>query len=160
MEIERRLAELGIELPAVTTIPAGVRLPFQWVRVVGRRVTISGHGPSLPDGSIAGPLGKVGRDVSTEQAYNAARLTALGMMASLRRDLGSLDRITWLRVFGMVNAAPGFQDTPSVINGFSDVILSVFGPERGQHSRSAIGVAELPFGIPVEIEAEVLLDEG
>jgi hypothetical protein len=158
MAIEQKLAELGLELPAPTNIPEGVRLPFRWVRVVGKRVTISGHGPSLPDGSIAGPFGKVGREVTLEQGYHAARLTALGMMASLRRELGSLDRITWLRAFGMVNVAPGFQSTPPVINGFSDLILSVFGPERGQHSRSAIGVAELPFNIPVEIEAEVILD--
>jgi YjgF/chorismate_mutase-like, putative endoribonuclease len=156
--IEQKLAELGLELPASTRIPEGVRLPFRWVRIVGKRVTISGHGPSLPDGSIAGPFGKVGREVTLEQGYHAARLTALGMMASLRRELGSLDRITWLRAFGMVNVAPGFQSTPPVINGFSDLILSVFGPERGQHSRSAIGVAELPFNIPVEIEAEAILD--
>jgi enamine deaminase RidA (YjgF/YER057c/UK114 family) len=158
MAIEQKLAELGLELPAPTNIPEGVRLPFRWVRVVGKRVTISGHGPSLPDGSIAGPFGKVGREVTLEQGYHAARLTALGMMASLRRELGSLDRITWLRAFGMVNVAPGFQSTPPVINGFSDLILSVFGPERGQHSRSAVGVAELPFNIPVEIEAEAILD--
>jgi hypothetical protein len=158
MAIEQRLAELGLELPAPTHIPKDVRLPFRWVRVVGKRVTISGHGPSLPDGSIAGPFGKVGRDVTLEQAYEAAKLTALGMLASLRRELGSLDHITWQRAFGMVNGAPGFQSTPSVINGFSDLILLVFGQERGQHSRSAIGVAELPFNIPVEIEAEAVLD--
>jgi hypothetical protein len=158
MSVERRLSELGLVLPEVTKVPEGVRLPFNWVRVVGKRVTISGHGPSLPDGSVAGPFGKVGREVSLEQGYEAARLTALGMLASLRRELGSLDQVTWLRAFGMVNAAPGFQSMPAVINGFSDLILSVFGPERGQHSRSAIGVAELPFGIPVEIEAEVVLD--
>lgn len=158
MGIDQRLAELGLTLPAPTSIPKDVRLPFRWVRVVGKRVTISGHGPSLPDGSIAGPFGKVGRDVTVEQAYEAAKLTALGMLASLRRELGSLDYITWQRAFGMVNVAPGFQSTPTVINGFSDLILSVFGPERGQHSRSAIGVAELPFNIPVEIEAEAVLD--
>ena len=158
MVVERRLRELGLALPEVTKIPDGVRLPFSWVRVVGQRVTISGHGPTLPDGSIAGPFGKVGGEVSLEQGYEAARLTVLGMLASLRRDLGSLDHVTWLRTFGMVNAAPGFQSMPAVINGFSDLILSVFGPERGQHARSAIGVAELPFGIPVEIEAEVVLD--
>lgn len=158
MSIERKLAELGLELPVPTKIPEGVRLPFSWVRVVGKRVMISGHGPSLPDGSIAGPFGKVGREVTLEQANHAAKRTALGMLASLRRELGSLDHITWLSAFGMVHVAPGFQSTPAVINGFSDLILSVFGPERGQHSRSAIGVAELPFNIPVEIEAEAVLD--
>ena len=158
MSVELRLRELGLVLPEVTLIPEGVRLPFRWVRVVGKRVTISGHGPTLPDGSIAGPLGKVGQDLSLDQGYEAARLTALGMLASLRRELGGLDNLTWLRAFGMVNAAPGFQSMPAVIYGFSDLILSVFGPDRGQHARSAIGVAELPFGIPVEIEAEVVLD--
>ena len=158
MAIEQKLAEMGLELPAPTRIPEGVRLPFSWVRVVGKRITISGHGPSLPDGTIAGPFGKVGREVTLDQGYHAAKLTALGMLASLRRELCSLDHITWLSVFGMVNVAPGFQATPPVINGFSDLILSVFGPERGQHSRSAIGVAELPFNIPVEIEAEAILD--
>jgi enamine deaminase RidA (YjgF/YER057c/UK114 family) len=158
MSVERRLSEMGLVLPEVMKVPTGVRLPFNWVRVVGKRATISGHGPSLPDGSVAGPFGKVGSDLSLEQGYEAARLTALAMLASLRRELGSLDHVTWLRAFGMVNAAPGFQSMPAVINGFSDLILSIFGPERGQHARSAIGVAELPFGIPVEIEAEVVLD--
>ncbi len=158
MSIEHRLGELGLVLPEVTQVPPGVRLPFRWVRVVGKRAIISGHGPTMPDGSIAGPFGKVGSDLSLEQGYEAARLTALGMLANLRKEIGSLENVTWLRAFGMVNAAPGFQSMPAVINGFSDLILSVFGPERGQHGRSAIGVAELPFGIPVEIEAEVALD--
>jgi enamine deaminase RidA (YjgF/YER057c/UK114 family) len=111
------------------------------------------------DGTLAEPLGKVGAAVSLEQAYAAAQSTALGMLASLRRELGDLDRVTaWLRVFGMVNAAPGFTQTPAVINGFSDLILDLYGPEAGSHARSAIGVAELPLGIPVEIEAEVEFD--
>ncbi len=158
MTVERRLSELGLILPEVMQVPTGVRLPFRWVRVVGKRVTISGHGPTLPDGSVAGPFGKVGQEISLEQGYEAAKLTGLGILASLRRELGSLENLTWLRAFGMVNAAAGFQSMPAVINGFSDLILSAFGPERGQHTRSAIGVAELPFGIPVEIEAEVVLD--
>ena len=130
MSVERRLSELGLILPEVMQVPAGVRLPFRWVRVVGKRVTISGHGPMLPDGSVAGPFGKVGQNVSPEQGYEAARLTALGILASLHREVGSLENLTWLRVFGMVNAAAGFQSMPAVINGFSDLILSVFGPER------------------------------
>ena len=78
------------------------------------------------------------------------------MLGSLKRELGTLDRITaWLRVFGMVNVAPGFVQTPSVINGFSDLIIGIFGEERGDHTRSAVGLAELPFNVPVEIEAEV-----
>ncbi|MCZ7654788.1 MAG: RidA family protein [Rhodocyclaceae bacterium] len=98
-------------------------------------------------------MGKLGREVSVEQGYAAARLTALAMLGSLQRALGDLDRITaWTRVFGMVNSAPGFNKQPSVINGFSDLILELFGPEIGAHARSAVGLAELPFDIPVEIE--------
>lgn len=155
MRIEAKLRELGLELPAPIQPPPGVRLPFRFVRVVGDRAYVSGHGPQNPDGSFAGPFGKVGADVTTEQGYNAARLTALSMLGSLARELGDLDRITaWVRVFGMVNSAPGFERQPSVINGFSDLILELFG-EAGAHARSAVGMAELPFHIPVEVEAEV-----
>lgn len=158
MKIADRLAELDIVLPKPMIVPAGICLPFSWVRIVGNRACISGHGPTNAQGQIEGPFGKVGREVTPEQAHVAARLTALAMLSSLQQELGDLDRIkSWVRVFGMVNCAPGFRATPGVINGFSDLILSVFGPERGQHSRSAIGVAELPFDIPVEIEAEVLI---
>lgn len=133
-----------------------MRLPFAWVRVRGNRAYISGHGPQNPDGSIAHPLGKVGADLSLEEAYQAARLTALAILGSLKHELGDLDRVAaWLRVFGMVNSAPGFNQQPQVINGFSDLILELYGPERGLYARSAVGMAELPLGIPVEIEAEV-----
>ena len=159
MRIERRLAELGLELPQPMQLPPGLTLPFPWVRVWPGRAFISGHGPLLPAGSLSPILGKVGRDVTEEQAYDAARLTALAILASLQRALGDLDRVTgWLRVFGMVNAAPGFTRTPAVINGFSDLILDLWGPEAGAHARSAIGVAELPLGFAVEIEAEVAVD--
>jgi hypothetical protein len=128
------------------------------VRVVGSRALISGHGPTNADGSLALPLGKVGTEVTEEQAYIAARLTGLAILGSLKRELGSLDRIAcWSRVFGMVNSAPGFNRQPAVINGFTDLIVSVFGSERGSHARSAVGLAELPFRIPVEIEGEVEL---
>jgi enamine deaminase RidA (YjgF/YER057c/UK114 family) len=131
-------------------------LPFQLVRVRGDRAYVAGHGPLNPDGSLAPPFGKVGRELSVEQGYEAARLTALAMLGSLERELGDLERIrSWLRVFGMVNSAPGFNQQPRVINGFSDLILELFGPERGAHSRSAVGMAELPFDLPVEIEAEI-----
>jgi enamine deaminase RidA (YjgF/YER057c/UK114 family) len=107
---------------------------------------------------LAQPLGKVGAEVTEEQAYVAARLTGLAILGSLKRELGSLERIAcWSRVFGMVNSAPGFNRHPAVINGFTDLIVSVFGPERGAHARSAVGLAELPFRIPVEIEGEVEL---
>ena len=151
--VAQRLAALGLALPAPLQLPPGVTLPFPWVRVVGRRALISGHGPTDAAGALARPLGKVGRDVTIEQAYVAARLTGLAMLGSLARTLGDLDRIAcWSRAFGMVNVAPGFSRTPAVINGFTDLILEVFGPERGAHARSAVGMAELPFDICVEIE--------
>jgi enamine deaminase RidA (YjgF/YER057c/UK114 family) len=156
--IEQRLNDLGIALPQPLQLPPGAVLPFPWVRVVGSRVLISGHGPTNADGSIAQPLGKVGRDLTLEQARNAARLTGLAILGSLQRELGTLDRIAhWVRVFGMVNSAPGFNNQPAVINGFTDLIVEVFGPAVGAHARSAVGLDELPFGIPVEIEGEVVL---
>jgi enamine deaminase RidA (YjgF/YER057c/UK114 family) len=155
---EERLADLGLVLPQPLKLPPGATLPFPWVRIVGSRVLVSGHGPTNPDGSLAQPFGKVGAEVTEEQAYVAAKLTGLAMLGSLKRELGSLERIAcWTRVFGMVNSAPGFCRQPAVINGFTDLILTVFGPERGAHARSAVGLAELPFRIPVEIEAEVEL---
>ena len=155
MRIEARLRELGLVLPEPVKPPPGVRLPFAPVRVVGDRALISGHGPQHQDGSIAGPFGKVGAEVTVEQGYQAARLTALSMLGSLSRELGDLDRITaWVHVFGMVNSAPGFVSQPAVINGFSDLVLELFG-EAGAHARSAVGMAELPFNLPVELEAEV-----
>jgi enamine deaminase RidA (YjgF/YER057c/UK114 family) len=133
-----------------------MKLSFPWVRVRGNRAYISGHGPLNPDGSVAQPLGKVGKDLSLEQAYQAAQLTALAILSSLKRELGNLDRVAaWLQVFGMVNSAPGFHQQPQVINGFTDLIIDLYGVERGLHARSAVGMAELPLGIPVEIEAEV-----
>jgi enamine deaminase RidA (YjgF/YER057c/UK114 family) len=136
--------------------PPGLVLLFSWVRVRGDRAYVSGHVPLNPDGSIAKPLGKVGAEVSEEQAYEAARLTALAILASLRRALGDLDRVAaWLRVFGMVNIVPGFDKQPNVINGFSDLILELYGPEAGDHARSAVGMVGLPLDVPVEIEAEV-----
>lgn len=156
--VEKRLAALGYALPEPLKLPPGVTLPFPWVRVVGLRAIISGHGPTNRDGSLAQPLGKVGAEVTEEEAYVAARLTALAILGSLKRELGSLERIAcWSRVFGMVNSAPGFSRQPAVINGFTDLISSVFGAERGAHARSAVGLAELPFRIPVEIEGEVEL---
>ena len=156
--IEARLAGLGLSLPPAVKPPSGVVLPFRFVHVIGNRALVSGHGPQASDGSIAGPFGKLGRELTVEQGYAAARLTALSMLGSLQRELGDLDRISrWGRVFGMVNSAPGFIRQPAVINGCSDLILQLWGDDAGAHARSAVGMAELPFGIPVEIEAEVLL---
>jgi enamine deaminase RidA (YjgF/YER057c/UK114 family) len=158
MEIEAKLHELGLVLPGLTKNPPGLVLPFSWVRVRGNRAYVSGHVPLDSDGSVVGPFGKVDAEISEEEGYEAARLTALAILASLRRELGDLDRVSaWLRVFGMVNSAPGFDRQPNVINGFSDLILQLYGPEAGDHARSAVGMAGLPLGAPVEIEAEVLV---
>lgn len=157
MLIETRIRDLGLALPLPTQAPHGVRLPFSAVRVVGDRVFVSGHGPQNGDGSLAGPFGKLGADLTIEQGYASARLVALSVLGSLARELGDLDRIAaWLRVFGMVNSAPGFADQPSVINGFSDLIIELFG-DVGAHARSAVGMAALPWNIPVEVEAELLV---
>lgn len=157
-KIESRLAALDLVLPPRLQPPPGVVLPFQFVRLIGDRALISGHGPQNADGSLAHPLGKLGRELSVQQGYVAARLTALSILGSLRRALGDLDRVVaWGRIFGMVNSAPGFQQQPSVINGFSDLILDLYGPDAGAHARSAVGMAELPFNIPVEIEGEVAI---
>jgi enamine deaminase RidA (YjgF/YER057c/UK114 family) len=153
--IEERVAELGLELPRPFAAPAGVEFKFEPVRTDGGLAYVSGHGPV--DGDATLMSGKVGAEVSVEQGTEAARLTGLAILASLRAALGDLDRVTgWSRAFGMVNCAPGFNQTPAVINGFSALILEVFG-DAGRHARSAVGVAELPFDWPVEVEATVEL---
>jgi enamine deaminase RidA (YjgF/YER057c/UK114 family) len=159
-KIESRLAALGLVLPPPFEPPPGIVLPFVNVRVIGNRAILAGHGPQSPEGPLAKPLGKVGRELTAEQGYAAAKLTALSMLGYLRRALGDLDRVThWVRIFGMVNSAPGFVQQPAIINGCSDLILELWGPGAGAHARSAVGMAELPFGMPVEIEGEVLMAE-
>ena len=156
MTPDERIRELNLILPEPIKLPPNVEMQFSWVRVNGNRVFVSGHIALNVDGSVSEVVGKVGEEVSVEQGYEAAHQTGLAILSSLKRELGTLNNITaWLRVFGMVNVAPGFVQTPSVINGFSDLILDVFGKEIGDHSRSAVGMAELPFGAPVEIEAEI-----
>src|SRR6202171_6604473 len=154
-KIESRINTLGLVRPPASTPPPGVVLPFVNVRLIGNRAVIAGHGPQSPEGPLAQPLGKVGRELTLEQGYMAAKLTALSMLGYLKRTLGDLDRIShWGGLFGMVHSAPGFVQQPAVINGFSDLLLELFGPEAGAHARSAVGMAELPFGMPVEIEGE------
>ncbi len=143
--ITERLAELGIELPRVSP-PAGNYLGCV---VVEGFVHVGGHGPIGGPGSFAG---KVGSDLSPEDGYRAARATGLSILATLEAELGDLDRIErFVKVFGMVNVAPGFNRTPAVVDGCSDLLVEVFG-DAGRHTRSAVGMAELPFDIPVEIE--------
>ena len=159
LNVRKRLEAAGLVLPQPLQVPAGIELPFPWVSVRGERVFISGHGPQNPDGSISGPFGQVGADVTVEEARDLARKTALAILASLENALGDLDRITaWCRVFGMVNSAPGFNQQPNVINGFTEIIALAFDAEIARHTRSAVGMAGLPFNIAVEIEGEVLVE--
>jgi enamine deaminase RidA (YjgF/YER057c/UK114 family) len=137
--------ELGIVLPEVFP-PAGNYLPC--VRS-GDMLYVGGHGPTDGTRTITG---KVGTDLTLEQGREAARLTALSILATMHTELGDLDRVARIvKVFGMVNVAPGFTQTPAVIDGASNVLVDIFG-DAGRHTRSAVGLAELPFGIAVEIE--------
>jgi enamine deaminase RidA (YjgF/YER057c/UK114 family) len=152
--IDDRLAELGLELPAPAA-PPGVKLPFELVRVHGELAYVSGHGPF--DGDRLLVTGRVGAEVSVEQGYDAARATGLSMLASLRQELGDLDRVSaWIKALGFVRCAEDFNVTPAAINGFSELILELWG-DAGRHSRSAIGAGELPFGMTVEVEAVVAI---
>jgi enamine deaminase RidA (YjgF/YER057c/UK114 family) len=144
-------------LPPPLRPPPGSCCRSRWCASSARAPSSPATGPQGADGSLAQPLGKVGAGgLSIEQGHAAARLVALAILGSLQRALGDLDRIVaWTRVFGMVNSAPGFNRQPAVINGCSELLLEVFGAEVGAHARSAVGLFELPFDIPVEIEAEV-----
>jgi enamine deaminase RidA (YjgF/YER057c/UK114 family) len=146
---EDRLAELGIELPPVPT-PVATYVPS--VRS-GSMLYVSGSGPGNgPDGQPV--RGKVGRDLTLEQANAAARLAGLRILANVRHSLGSLNKVERVvKVLGMVNATPDFGQQPQVVNGFSDLMVEIFGEERGKGARSAVGMGSLPSGIPVEVEA-------
>ena len=147
MSAEAKIKELGIALPQPPK-PGGNYVPG--VRV-GNLLFLSGHGPVRVDGHPTA-RGKVGRDLSTEDAYKVAREIGVNLLGTARTLLGSLDKVKRIvKVLGMVNSAEGFGDQPKVINGFSDLMVEVFG-ENGRHARSAVGMAELPSGIPVEIE--------
>lgn len=151
--IEERLSDLGLELPATFAAPPGIEFKFDLVRVSGNHAYVSGHGPV--DGSEILMHGKVGGNVTPERGYEAARLTGLSILASLKQELGELDRVTrWVRALVLINCAPQFSGTPLVANGFSDLIIEVWG-DAGRHARSAVGASELPFDIPVEVEATV-----
>lgn len=154
MGAEARLKGLRIELPPVPPPVAN----FIRSRQVGSLLYLSGHGPIRPDGSRV--IGKVGTDLDLQEAKAAARLTGLNLLASTRAHLGSLDLVKVIvKVLGMVNSGPGFDRQPEVIDGFSDLMVEVFG-ESGRHTRSAVGMAELPFGIPVEIEMILEVQPG
>lgn len=158
MTIEDRIAALGLQLPEPARAPPGVIIDFAWARLHGDRVFLSGHAAQAPDGSLPGPFGRVGAEISPDQAAEAARLAALAAIASLKRATGSLDRVTaWLRVDGFVLTAPGFAGTTNVINGASRLIVEIFGDEIGRHARTAMGVAATPLNCAVVIAAEVAI---
>jgi len=151
MTADAKIKELGIALPEPK--PVGNYVPGV---VVGNLLYLSGQGPMR--GGIPTVRGKVGRDLSVDEAYQVAREVGINLLGSARYVLGSLDRVKRVvKVLGMVNSADGFGDQPKVINGFSDLMVEVFG-DRGRHARSAVGMAELPMGIPVEIEMILEVD--
>jgi enamine deaminase RidA (YjgF/YER057c/UK114 family) len=145
MTPEEKLKSLGLVLPKVPT-PVGNYVPF---KIDGRTIYLSGQGPRRPDGTLVS--GRVGEDVSVEQAYECARLVGLGLLAAAKLAAGDLGKVETLKMLGMVNAVPGFTEQPKVINGCSDLFVEVLG-DRGRHARSAVGMGSLPGNIPVEIE--------
>ncbi|WP_188940866.1 RidA family protein [Nakamurella endophytica] len=154
MTVRERLDRLGLVLPQPAAMP--VTTTFSWVRILGTRVVVSGHGPQNPDGSPAGPYGRVPDQVSLEEAQQSARSAALAVIAAVERAVGDLDRIdAWVTVNGFVQAQPGYARTTAVLNSFSEIVLAVFGPEVGDHARTAIGVAALPLDLPVVVAAEL-----
>jgi enamine deaminase RidA (YjgF/YER057c/UK114 family) len=148
MGAEARFKELNLTLPP----PATPLANYVGAVRTGNLLFLSGHGPLRPQGKFT-YVGKVGRELTVEQGYQAAREVGLNLLATTRAALGSLDRVKRVvKVLGMVNSAEGFGDQPKVINGFSDLMVEVFGEAIGKHARSAVGMAGLPMGIPVEIE--------
>ena len=148
MSAEEKLAERGIVLP-VPPSPIG-----NYVGAVraGNLLFLAGHIPIDEKGKPK-HVGKVGEEVGAEEGYQAARLVGLNLLGTTRKHIGSLDNVGRIvKVLGMVNAAPGFTEVPKIINGFSDLIVDIFGEEVGRHARSAVGVSELPMNVPVEIE--------
>jgi len=149
MNIETKLETIGLTLPAPLTPPGN----FELVTIHGGLAYVAGHGPF--DGSTLLVEGLVGRDLTTDQAYDAARLTALSILASLKRELGDLDRVTqWLRAVGYVHCAPGFGQNATVVNGFSDLIVELWG-DAGRHARSAPGQGPSPLNVPIIVDAIV-----
>jgi enamine deaminase RidA (YjgF/YER057c/UK114 family) len=154
MKAEGRLIERGITLPMARPPSAN----FVRAKQVGNLLYVAGHGPAREDGTRI--TGKVGSDLTLEEGYEAARLAGLGILATVRATLGTLDHVRQVvKAFGMVNSAPGFDQQADVINGFSDLMVEVFGHE-GRHARTAVGMVELPRGIAVDVEAIFEVDTG
>jgi len=153
--IEERLEELGLRLPEPFA-PAGKEFNFRLVKIHGGLAYIAGHGPF--DGATPLIQGRLGDDLTVEQGYEAARLTALAILASLKQELESLDRVSaWIRAVGYVQAAPGFDKNPLVVNGFSDLIVELWG-DAGRHARSAPGQGSSPSNVPILVDAIAAID--
>jgi enamine deaminase RidA (YjgF/YER057c/UK114 family) len=154
--VAERLAQRGLTIPPAQIVPAGVRLTYRRLVRWENVAYIAGHGPTHGEG-WGSPLGKVGRDVTLDQAVTAAQLTALNVLGTIERELGDLDAIAcWLKINGYVNAVDGFTEHATVINGFSDLILDLYGQDR-LAARTSVGVPHLPFDMPVEVDAIVAL---
>jgi enamine deaminase RidA (YjgF/YER057c/UK114 family) len=153
MSIDDRLAELGIALPATTAPVAN----YVSTRRAGNLLFVSGHVCRRAGAVVSG---RVGDDIDAQMGYDLARLAALDVLGSARAALGSLDDVTVVKITGFVNSAPGFTEQPAVINGASDLFVQVLGTQRGAHARSAIGVAQLPLGAAVEVEAILEVGSG
>ncbi len=152
MQIEKKLEEMGLELP-VPGKPVANYVPA--VRA-GSLVFLSGHGPVLENGKLI--TGKVGADLTVDEGYDAARRVALVLLASLKSEIGNLDKVRRIvKLLGMVNCSPDFIDQPKVINGASDLLVEIFG-DKGKHARSAVGMNALPLNITVEIEMIAEID--
>jgi enamine deaminase RidA (YjgF/YER057c/UK114 family) len=153
--IDERLSALGLRLPEPFAA-AGREFNFRLVKVHGGLAYVAGHGPF--DGATPLVQGRLGDDLTVEQGYDAARLAGLAILASLKHELGSLDRVTeWIRAVGYVQAAPGFHENPLVVNGFSDLIVELWG-EDGRHARSAPGQGPSPSNVPIIVDAIVAID--
>ncbi len=155
MEIEKKLKGLGYELPPYRRSSAG---NFVSAVRTGNLVYTAGHGAGLPEGGFL-HLGKLGADLTIEQGYDCARQTMLNLLATLKNELGDLDKVKGVvKLLCMVNCAPDFGDPPKVANGASDLLVELYG-EAGRHARSAVGMGSLPFGMPVEIEMIVEVED-
>jgi hypothetical protein len=153
--IEDKIKQMGLTLPEPFKFPKPNRTGCV---VVGSIIYASGHGRNMGGPGVKAK-GKVGRELTVEEGYATARAVALSMLSSLKQELGDLDRVKRvIRLYGMVNVAPGFDRMPEVIDGASDFFYEVFGPKFGQHARTAVGLAELPHGIPIEINGEFELN--
>jgi len=154
--VRERIEAKGLEIPPAQVIPPGARLTYRRLVRWQDTVYVAGHGPTWGDG-WGSPLGKVGGEVSIDEAVSAAQLTALNVLGTIERELGGLDGIAcWLKVNGYVNAVDGFTEHATVINGFSDLVLDLYGPDR-LAARTSVGVPHLPFDMPVEVDAVVAL---